>query len=154
MGLSGSSRVHERTATVVPMDLSRLEGKRTMRNGILAAGRALAVTLALGFVASPASAQYYGGGYDGPRRYDDGYGRRDRDDDGYGRRRYGDDSGRRRYDDDDGPHFRGPPPRGGRGGGSICVTARGSCPTGFAPVNAPCACDIPGFGIKRGAVGR
>lgn len=125
-----------------------------MRNGILAAGRALAVTLALGFVVSPASAQYYGGGYDGPRRYDDG-GRRYRDDDdGYGRRRYGDDYGRRRgYDEDDGPRFRGPP-RGGRGAGSICVTARGNCPTGFAPVNSPCACDIPGFGIKRGAVAR
>ncbi len=108
-------------------------------------GRTLGVVLALGFVASPASAQYYRDGYDGPRR-DDGYGRRYRnDDDGYGRRR--------RYDDeDDGPRFRGPP-RGGRGG-SICVTARGSCPTGFAPPNAPCACDIPGFGIKRGAVGR
>lgn len=123
-----------------------------MHNGVLAIGRTLGVVLALGFVASPASAQYYRDSYDGPRRYDDGYGRRDRyDDDGYSRRR--------RYDDDDdGPRFRGPPPprygyRGGRGG-SICVTARGNCPTGFAPVNSPCACDIPGFGIKRGAVGR
>ena len=126
-----------------------------MKSGVLAIGRTLGVVLALGFVASPASAQYYRDGYDGPRR-DDGYGRRSRDDDdGYGRRRYGEDYGRRRRyeDEDDGPRFRGPP-RGGRGGGSICVTARGSCPTGFAPPNAPCACDIPGFGIKRGAVGR
>lgn len=124
-----------------------------MHNGVLAIGRTLGVVLALGFVASPASAQYYRDGYEGPRRYDDGYGRRSRDDDdGYGRRRYGEDfDRRRRYDDDDGPRFRGPP----RGrGGSICVTARGSCPTAFAPPNAPCACDIPGFGVKRGAVAR
>ncbi|MEH3118575.1 MAG: hypothetical protein PGN25_13540 [Methylorubrum populi] len=111
-------------------------------------GRILGVALALGLVVSPASAQYDRGGYDGPRRYDDGYGRRGYDDDGYGRRRGYD-------DEDDGPRFRGPPPpRYGRGGGGICVTARGNCPTGFAPVNSPCACDIPGFGIKRGAVAR
>ncbi|MCP1536431.1 hypothetical protein [Methylorubrum extorquens] len=126
-----------------------------MQNGVLAIGRALGVVLALGFVASPASAQSYRDGYDGPRRYDDGYSRRSRDDDdGYGRRRYGDDGGRRRRfdDEDEGPRFRGPP-RGGRSG-SVCITARGSCATGFAPPNAPCACDIPGFGVKRGAVAR
>ena len=123
------------------------EGTRTMKSGVLAIGRTLGVVLALGFVASPASAQYYRDGYDGPRRYDDGYGRRYREDDGYRGRRYD--------DEDDRPRFRGPPPpRYGRGGGSICVTARGNCPTGFAPVNSPCACDIPGFGIKRSAVGR
>lgn len=135
--------------------MSQPEGTRTMKSEVLAIARTLGVVLALGFVASPASAQYYRDGYDGSRRYDDGYSRRTRDDDdGYGRRRYGEDYGRRRYnDDDDGPRFRGPP-RGGRGGGSICVTARGNCPTGFAPVNSPCACDIPGFGIKRGAVAR
>jgi hypothetical protein len=127
--------------------VSQREGTRTMKSGVLAIGRTLGVALALGFVASPASAQYYRDGYDSPRRYDDGYGRRYRDDDDYGRRR--------RYEEDDGPRFRGPPPpRYGRGGGSICVTARGNCPTGFAPVNSPCACDIPGFGVKRGAVGR
>ncbi len=125
-----------------------------MQNGVLAIGRTLGVVLALGFVASPASAQSYRDGYDSPRRYDDGYSRRSRDDDdGYGRRRYGDDGGRRRRfdDEDDGPRFRGPP-RGGRG--SVCITARGSCATGFAPPNAPCACDSPGFGVKRGAVAR
>src|SRR5918994_923676 len=39
-----------------------------------------------------------------------------------------------------------------RMGGSLCVTSRGSCPTRPAPHNAPCGCDIPGFGFKRGAV--
>lgn len=40
-----------------------------------------------------------------------------------------------------------PPPRG-----SMCVTSRGSCPTFRAPNNTPCRCDLPGFGVKRGAV--
>ena len=119
-----------------------------MRSGILTVGSVLGAALALGVAASPASAQYYGGGYDGPRRYDDDYGRRRYDEEyGYSRRR-------RYEDEDDGPRFRGPPPRYGGRGGSVCVTTRGNCPTGFAPVNSPCACDIPGFGIKRGAVAR
>jgi hypothetical protein len=38
--------------------------------------------------------------------------------------------------------------------GSVCVTARGSCPVGgVVPINTPCGCQIPGFGPKRGAVG-
>jgi hypothetical protein len=38
--------------------------------------------------------------------------------------------------------------------GSVCVTARGSCPAGgVVPINTPCGCHIPGFGPKRGAVG-
>jgi hypothetical protein len=37
--------------------------------------------------------------------------------------------------------------------GSICVTARGDCPTRPAPYNAPCGCEIPGFGYKRGQIG-
>ncbi len=41
----------------------------------------------------------------------------------------------------------------GRRGGSICVTARGNCPYPPAPFNAPCGCDIPGFGLKRGQIG-
>lgn len=40
-----------------------------------------------------------------------------------------------------------------RRGGSLCVTARGNCPYPPSPLNAPCACEIPGFGIKRGAIG-
>ena len=103
-----------------------------MRRTMLAAAAAL--TLA---GAGPASAQYYGGDdYGPPRRFDRDYDRRD-----YDRRRdYGDD----RFD------RRGPPP--GRGG-NICVTARGTCYTRPGPFNAPCGCDIPGFGYKRGAIG-
>ncbi len=37
--------------------------------------------------------------------------------------------------------------------GRICVTARGNCPTRPGPFNAPCGCEIPGFGLKRGAIG-
>ena len=40
-----------------------------------------------------------------------------------------------------------------RGFGHICVTARGNCPTRPGPFNAPCGCEIPGFGFKRGAIG-
>ena len=36
---------------------------------------------------------------------------------------------------------------------SVCVTARGSCITVPAPPNAPCGCEIPGFGYKRGQIG-
>ncbi|MDP4025675.1 hypothetical protein Q8W71_23860 [Methylobacterium sp. NEAU 140] len=72
-------------------------------------------------------------------------------------------------DDDDPPHRPLPPPdyydespryRGGydyggprRGFGRVCITARGNCPTRPGPLNAPCACEIPGFGLKRGAIG-
>ena len=88
----------------------------------------------------PASAQYYGGGgYDGPPSpY--GYGRRppppDEDDDF--------DRPRRRY---------GPGPGYGDGRFSrTCITSRGACPTGRPlPHGAPCGCEIPGFGYKRGA---
>ena len=100
-----------------------------MRSGILAAGAALALALAAG----PAGAQYY--------------------DEGYGPRRYGPPPG---YDDDEPPpprRYRRYPGYGGGPGGSVCVTARGNCLTRPAPFNTPCACDIPGFGIKRGAVG-
>ncbi len=96
---------------------------------LLASGVATAV---------PASAQYYGGGgggYGGPR-YD-----RDRDED---RPRY-----RRPRDDDEGYERRGP-----RRGSSVCVTSRGNCPIGaIVPRLAPCGCEFPGFGYKRGAAG-
>ncbi|MFC0282816.1 hypothetical protein ACFFJB_04195 [Camelimonas abortus] len=39
------------------------------------------------------------------------------------------------------------PPRG-----PVCVTSRGACPSIPLPAGAPCRCDIPGFGWKRGAV--
>jgi hypothetical protein len=36
----------------------------------------------------------------------------------------------------------------------MCVTSRGSCDYGRPiPRNTPCSCDIPGFGMKRGAIG-
>lgn len=96
-----------------------------------------ALTLGPTLAAAPARAQYYD---DGPRRYDRGYeDRYDR----YERRRrddYYEDRYERRRD------F-------GRRGGSICVTSRGNCPTRPAPFNAPCGCEIPGFGFKRGAIG-
>ena len=102
-----------------------------MKHIILAA----ATALTLGTSVS-AQAQY---GYDDdrPRRYEE----RRYDEDRYDRRRS-------RYDDD--RFDRGP--RGGRGGG-ICVTARGNCMTRPGPMNAPCGCDVPGFGFKRGAIG-
>jgi hypothetical protein len=34
----------------------------------------------------------------------------------------------------------------------VCVTARGTCLTRPAPPDAPCGCDIPGFGYKRGQI--
>jgi hypothetical protein len=98
--------------------------------------------------AAPAAAQYgpyggYGGGYG--RDYDD-------DDDDFRPRRYG----RPRYEERYGRPY-GPPPGYGRQRradfGSVCVTSRGSCPVGRPqPHNAPCGCNIPGFGYKRGAV--
>lgn len=95
---------------------------------------AAAATIGTGLGAFEAKAQYYGGDdYDRPRR------ERRFDEDRYERRRYDED----RYDRR---------PRGGRGG-SLCVTARGNCVTRPAPYNAPCGCEIPGFGFKRGAVG-
>lgn len=41
--------------------------------------------------------------------------------------------------------------RGGRRGGGYCVTSRGSCPAA-GPPGAPCRCEIPGFGRKRGII--
>lgn len=38
--------------------------------------------------------------------------------------------------------------------GQICVTGRGNCMSEEpAPFGAPCACTVPGFGVKRGQIG-
>lgn len=96
--------------------------------------------------------------YEGRDRYDD---RRDRDE---GRDRYDGrrdrDQGRDRYDDQrdrnrDGRRGERDYDRRDSPRGSVCVTSRGSCPTGVTmPPNTPCQCDLPGFGKKRGAVAR
>ena len=45
-------------------------------------------------------------------------------------------------------------PRRERRFGRICVTGRGSCMSEEpAPFDAPCACTVPGFGVKRGQIG-
>jgi hypothetical protein len=101
-----------------------------------------AALLAGGLAAGPATAQYYGPGYDRPppsdydrpRRYRD-YEDRDEDDD----------------DSDRPPPRRDRYERPERRAAGLCVTSRGSCPTNL-PRNAPCGCEIPGFGFKRGAV--
>ncbi|NIX78100.1 hypothetical protein [Microvirga terricola] len=37
--------------------------------------------------------------------------------------------------------------------GNVCYTSRGSCEyPQYFPINTPCRCDIPGFGMKRGAI--
>ena len=85
-------------------------------------------------IATPLMAQYfppYGGGYE--RDYD----RRPR----YEERRYEE---RPRYEE-----------RSRRDLGDVCVTSRGSCGTPQANyIGAPCRCNIPGFGSKRGNVQR
>jgi opacity protein-like surface antigen len=107
----------------------------------LVLGAAMLVALA-----APASAQIYypqqGGGYGGGG-YGGGYG-------GYGggyEQEY--ESPRRRS-----PYQYGPPRSYERRVqlGSMCVTSRGSCYVGRAALNSGCACNIPGFGRKRGAV--
>lgn len=110
----------------------------TLKRLTLAALAALTLGTTLGAV--EAGAQSYGNEYGGPRRFDRGYDddrprprRRDFDDDRYDRRR---------------EDF------GGRRGGSICVTSRGTCVSRPAPFGSQCGCDIPGFGPKRGQIGR
>lgn len=115
--------------------------------------RLLALALCTSMLASPALAQYYGG--PGPGG---GYG-------GGGGGGYG-----RGYSDDDEPAPRRRPrweerredrrgEYGGDGygqqrgrGGSICITSRGSCASRPLPRNAPCRCDLPGVGEKRGNI--
>ncbi len=38
--------------------------------------------------------------------------------------------------------------------GQVCVTSRGSCGTLPNYIGAPCRCEIPGFGRKRGNIQR
>ena len=93
-------------------------------------------------VAVPAAAQYGGGYGGGGGGYRGGW---DDEDEWRERRRE-----RRREYREYGDGGYGSPRM--RMGGSLCVTSRGSCSTRPAPHNAPCGCDIPGFGFKRGAV--
>ncbi|MGV2980944.1 hypothetical protein ACERNI_12150 [Camelimonas sp. ID_303_24] len=111
-----------------------------------------------GFRPPPPPPPAYDRGRDYDRR-DRDYDRRDRDydrrDRGYDRRDWDRDYDRRGrdYDRRDRDYDRGRDSRGGGPRGSVCVTSRGSCPTGvMLPRNAPCQCNIPGFGVKRGAV--
>jgi hypothetical protein len=50
------------------------------------------------------------------------------------------------YGWDDRPRYRPPVI------GNVCYTSRGSCRTRPAPEQSSCACNIPGFGLKRGGV--
>src|SRR5829696_6927974 len=102
--------------------------------------RILLAAAALAMLAgTPALAQDgggYGGGYGGGRGGWD-----DEDDDARRRRRW-----ERRREREEYGYGR---PRMG----SVCVTSRGNCMTRPAPFNAPCGCEVPGFGFKRGAIG-
>src|SRR5215218_7943521 len=100
-----------------------------------------AATLAA--LAGPALAQYSPYGPGGGGGYGGGYGRgySEDDDDGRRRRRW-----ERRREREEYGYGR---PRMG----SVCVTSRGNCVTRPAPFNAPCGCEVPGFGFKRGAIG-
>ncbi|HYF54485.1 MAG TPA: hypothetical protein VEA41_09525 [Salinarimonas sp.] len=42
--------------------------------------------------------------------------------------------------------------RGASGFGRTCLTSRGACYIRPQPLSSRCACEIPGFGTKRGAV--
>ncbi|SDA35415.1 hypothetical protein SAMN02799622_06085 [Methylobacterium sp. UNC378MF] len=55
-------------------------------------------------------------------------------------------------DEYDRPRPRWPAGPGRRWDDSVCVTARGTCLTRPAPPDAPCGCDMPGFGYKRGRI--
>jgi hypothetical protein len=58
------------------------------------------------------------------------------------------------------PQYRPPYQEWGGGGyyqrpvafGNVCVTSRGNCRTRPRPEQTPCSCNIPGFGLKRGAI--
>lgn len=112
----------------------------------------LAVLAGASVLASmPAGAQYYDPYRPPAPRYDDDY--------RYERRppppRYEDEYRRPRYDDGYRRPDYGRPDRGydpGPRGGAMCVTSRGTCPAPPIQRGSPCRCDIPGFGVKRGAV--
>jgi hypothetical protein len=57
------------------------------------------------------------------------------------------------------PHYRPDPYGGGYYQpyrrpviGNLCVTSRGNCYTRPRPADSSCTCEIPGFGLKRGAI--
>lgn len=123
--------------------------------------RAILAAIMLAGLAAPAAAQfqYYPDGtvidrrvnpnYIPPQR---GYDRRDID-----RRDRWDDRRDRRRDWDDRRDRRGGgwDDRRAGGYGRTCVTSRGACGVYRPlPLRAPCSCDIPGFGTKRGAITR
>ena len=110
--------------------------------------RILLAAAALAMLAGTPALAQYGGGYGGGGGYGagGGYGGGrggwdDEDDDARRRRRW-----ERRREREEYGYGR---PRMG----SVCVTARGNCVTRPAPFNAPCGCEVPGFGFKRGAIG-
>src|SRR5215207_5576138 len=98
--------------------------------------RILLAAAALAMLAGTPALAQYGGGYGGGRGGWD-----DEDDDARRRRRW-----ERRREREEYGYGR---PRMG----SVCVTSRGNCMTRPAPFNAPCGCEVPGFGFKRGAIG-
>ena len=98
--------------------------------------RILLAAAALALLAGTPALAQYGGGYGGGRGGWD-----DEDDDARRRRRW-----ERRREREEYGYGR---PRMG----SVCVTSRGNCMTRPAPFNAPCGCEVPGFGFKRGAIG-
>lgn len=108
-----------------------------MKRPLLAAGLAALTVLA---ATAPSVAQYYDPD-DRPRRFDR-YDRGDRFDRGDRYDPY--DRPRRRFDYE-------PRPRPMMMG-NLCVTSRGNCYTRPSPNQSPCACNIPGFGVKRGAI--
>jgi hypothetical protein len=108
--------------------------------------RAVLAALTLGMAAAgPAGAQVgpnadvYILGRPGPDRYD-------YDDDRPRRPPPDDDDDRPRYSDRD--RYERP-----WLSDSICITARGTCLTPPGPPNAPCGCEMPGLGYKRGQIG-
>ena len=104
--------------------------------------RILFAAAALAMLAGTPALAQYGGGYGAGGGYGGGRGGwDDEDSDAQRRRRW-----ERRREREEYGYGR---PRMG----SVCVTSRGNCMTRPAPFNAPCGCEVPGFGFKRGAIG-
>lgn len=117
---------------------------------VMLAGLALATALA----SLPAAAQNFGGYYEerGPA-YGRSYGYEDERPRRREYREYREYPGERRGYREQRGYYEERGPRRVQSG-SLCVTSRGSCPTGQRlPANSPCGCNIPGFGYKRGAIG-
>ena len=112
--------------------------------------RLLLAALALSALAAPASAQYYGPYSPAPQWYEPAPRYRYQPQPDYDQPRSDYYERRRNYDE-------GPPRsvwrRPARQVGNICVTSRGSCEyPQYFQLQTPCRCDIPGFGLKRGAI--